>query len=239
MADSSFITKNNLTVEVGNQKKFKQKVTLIFGGTVAVLALFVALEAAIIILVLTAIVWLLCSGSETLKAGAIGEDLCIDTLLNLPDNYTIFNQVNVPNIKSKTGFNEADVIVVGPQSVFVVEVKHNNGSISGGVDDRDWTVQKVGRGGTAYEKSMRNPISQVKKLVWLLSEEFKKTKNRVWIQGVVVFSNSTCDVNVESNDNVPVLQLHELTKYISEYTSRSSSVGPDASIAKLAEFKKS
>ena len=238
MADLKYLSENNLTIEVGNQKKAKQKITLITGGVLAVLALFIAPEAAIIVLVFTAIVWFLCGGSEVLKAGAKGEDLCIDTLKSLPDSYTIFNQVNLPNIKSKTGFNEADVVVVGPQCVFVIEVKHNNGSISGEVDDRDWTVQKIGRGGTAYEKTMRNPISQVKKLVWLLSEEFKKTNNRVWIQAVVVFSNSACHVDVEANAKVPVLQLNELDNYIIEYNNRSSFSNPEAVIAKLAELKK-
>lgn len=131
-------------------------------------------------MVITAFAWFTSNGDEILNAGAEGEDLTIKEIDRLPNSFAVFNQVNVPNVKSRTGYNEADIVVVSDEAVFIIEVKHNNGSISGEIDDKEWAVKKVGRGGTEYGKTMRNPISQVKKLVWLLSEQFKQENNRVW-----------------------------------------------------------
>lgn len=102
----------------------------------------------------------------------------IERLSQLPDTFTVYNQVYIPNVKSRTGFNEADVIVVGPNAVFVIEVKHNSGSITGADSDREWQIKKASRGGIVYGKTMRNPISQVKRLVWLLAGELKAKHSR-------------------------------------------------------------
>ena len=157
-----------------------------------------------------------------MRAGDVGEDMALDGLKKLPDSFTIDNQVDIPNEKSRTGFNEADLIVVGPSAIFVVEVKHNNGHITGSDSDKEWGVRKVGRGGTAYSKTMRSPVSQVKKLVWLLSEDLKKNHSRAWVQGVVLFSNRDAEVSVTNSSNVPVLRNQDIVDYIQSYKAKST-----------------
>ena len=187
----------------------------------SVAALFFHVYAAIAVLGITLVSWANQNGSEIIRAGAVGEDIAMRVLGELPDSYTVFNQVDIPNEKSRAGFNEADIIVLGPKAIFVVEVKHNNGTISGEENDKEWHVQKVGRGGTGYSKMMRNPISQVKKLTWLLSQEMKKDGSRAWVQGVVLFSNSDASVQVEDSGNVPVLSLSQVNQYILNFETKS------------------
>ena len=238
MADLSFVTENALTVESGQKKANKQKYILILGGLLALICLFIFPIASVLVLVVTAVAWFTASGDEILNAGAEGEELTIKDIDRLPDSFTVFNQVNLPNSKSRTGYNEADIVVVNDEAVFIIEVKHNNGSISGGIDDKEWSVSKVGRGGTAYGKTMRNPISQVKKLVWLLSEQFKQENNRVWVQGLVVFSNPIAELDVRSEGAVPVLRGDQLTDYLYEYRAKSRATDPRKSISMLAQLKR-
>ncbi|KZY43421.1 hypothetical protein A3732_14340, partial [Oleiphilus sp. HI0050] len=221
MANLEYVTSNKLTIEADAQKRKSRKGVMIVGLILALGALFLHPVAAAIVMVFALISWGSQNGSQTLRAGAVGEDITMNVLSHLPDSYTIYNQVDLPNEKSRTGFNEADIIVMGPDTVFVIEVKHNNGSIYGTEGDKDWHVQKVGRGGTPYSKTMRNPIAQVKKLVWLLSDDLKKKNGRAWVQGVVVFSNQDSSVRVRHSGNVPVLNLSELNRYILSYQAKS------------------
>ena len=222
MANVEYVTHNKLTEEADNQKRSSQKLIGILGVSLAVVALFFHYYISIFILVGTLFVWASQNGSETLRAGAVGEDIALDVLKKLPDSFTIYNQVDIPNEKSRTGFNEADLIVVGPSAIFVVEVKHNNGHITGSDSDKEWGVRKVGRGGTAYSKTMRSPVSQVKKLVWLLSEDLKKNHSRAWVQGVVLFSNRDAEVSVTNSSNVPVLRNQDIVDYIQSYKAKST-----------------
>lgn len=222
MANLSYITENKLTIESNEEKQSSRKFVAIFGCTLAVGALFIHYYLSGLILFLTLIIYLLQNGNEILDAGAAGEDISLYALKGLPDTYTIYNQVDIPNSKSRTGFNEADLIVVGPNAVFVIEVKHNNGSITGSDTDRDWEVLKVGRGGTEYSKTMRNPISQVKKLVWLLSENLKSKKSKAWIQGVVLFSNNNAELTIKNDSNVRVVRDIDIVDYIKSYKSKSN-----------------
>lgn len=217
MANLNYVTQNKLTKEVNAQKASAQKMIFAIGFVIAMLGFLVNLMVGFAVLLITAFLCVSQKGSDRLKAGAIGEDIALNALKGLPDSYTIYNQVDIPNKKSRTGVNEADLLVVGPQAIFVIEVKHNKGKIVGGDKDQEWTATKIGRRGTRYSKNMRNPIAQVKKLVWLLSEELKRSKRRAWIQGIVLFSNAEANVSVANDSNVPVLTNADIVNYILSY----------------------
>lgn len=224
MANMEYVTENKLTAEANEQKRSSRKSIFIWGGLLFLGSLFIQPFLSLIIFLFTLLAWAQQNGDQALRAGAEGEDNTIRLLRHLPDTFTIFNQVNIPNPKSKTGYNEADIIVVGPEAIFIVEVKNNNGSIVGSESDKEWRVNKMGRGGTAYSKTMRNPISQVKQLVWLLSEDMKKKNSRAWIQGVVLFSNNEANVSMPDSSNVPVLRNGQLLDYLVSYKAKSKNL---------------
>lgn len=223
MADLQHITQNRLTEESNKPKYIKQTFVTAIGLPIVLYLAFVNILLGGIVFFIVGGIFLSIKGDAVLVAGAKGEDYALDILKKLPDSYTLYNQVDIPNTKSRTGFNEADVIVVGPDTIFVIEVKHNNGYIMGSSDDKHWDVTKMGRGGTPYYKTIRNPVSQVKKLVWLLSEELKKRKSRAWIQGIVLFSNRAVDLTIANNNaTVPVLTPPDIIAYITSYKPKST-----------------
>ena len=221
MANMENLTKNKLTIEADYKQRSNRKYIFIFGVIVALATSFINIYLGLFSIFVTLVLWASQNGDEALRSGAVGEDNTISLLSRLPDTFTIYNQVDIPNSKSKTGFNEADVIVVGPEAVFVIEVKHNNGAIIGSEAEKEWSVNKVGRGGKPYSKMMRNPISQVKKLVWLLAEDMKKKKSKAWIQGVALFSNDKADVSIYQPTSIPVLRNGDLIRYLQSYKAKS------------------
>jgi len=66
------------------------------------------------------------SGSPVKLAGAAGEDRALAALSGLPAEYTLFNQIRLPDERSRTGFREADFVVVGNNGVFIIENKCNH-----------------------------------------------------------------------------------------------------------------
>jgi len=157
-----------------------------------------------------------------LIAGAEGEEKTLEELSGLPDSYHVFNQVDLPNARSVTGVNEADLIVAGPNGVFVLEVKHNTGVVTGSDADMEWTVTKSGRRGIVHEKTLRNPVSQVTRLVRLLISQLARDR-RPWVQGIVVFSHPSVTLDIEILGQVPCLRLGQVRDYILAFESRGAS----------------
>ncbi|MDL1977029.1 MAG: NERD domain-containing protein [Deltaproteobacteria bacterium] len=145
-----------------------------------------------------------------------------EMLKQLPEDYTIFNQVNIPNEKSKTGYNETDIIISGPTAIFLVEVKHNKGHVYGSEQDGRWQIVKVGRGGTPYVSSMRSPVKQVKGVVWHLSNHLKNKKAKPWIQGIVLFTNPQVLLSMSGETSVPVFQSSDILDYIVNFNTKTS-----------------
>jgi len=155
-----------------------------------------------------------------LMAGAEGEELAISTVSELTDEYFLFNQVDIPSESSRTGFNEADLIVFGPQCVFIIEVKHNTGEISGHSLDPNWRVTKESSGGNEYYSEMRNPIKQVSKLTWLLSKYLKENSENIWIQPIVLFTHTSVRFGRIESD-VPILTTEDICPYKCNVISKS------------------
>lgn len=238
MANTRHITKNKLILEAKDKRKKKRRVILAIGAVIALLAAFyLNLFAGAVVMVVACVVALSRRTCNIIMSGAEGEDIAVALLKKLPDSFYLFNQVNIPNKESSTGYNEADLIIVGDQAVFVIEVKHNNGRIDVDEQARDWTVVKTGRGGTDYTKPMRNPIAQVNKLIWLLSNHMKHKKVRSWIQGIVLFTHDNMTLTNHANSSVPVLQKHEIIHYITHYQNPHKGFNKDNALKAVAELK--
>lgn len=237
MANFDYVTANKLTLDAHGYKNTNRILILMVGLGIAFVVSAFYLPATPVVLVLVALCWWLQKSHPILLAGAAGEDIVIERLKQLPDSYTVYNQVDIPNAKSRTGYNEADIIVVGPNAVFVIEVKHNSGRISGTDSDAQWRVKKVSRGGGIYGKTMRNPISQVKRLIWLLSRELKAKHSRAWIQGVVLFSHHNVKPEITNDSNVPVLGRDDIVDYIASYQAKFAITNNHKLISNIAALK--
>ena len=237
MADTRYVTANRLTEESKAIQARGQNLVLLVGIPAAIAAFFVHSFLGIVVLAVVAALFGSRRGSAVIEAGARGEDAALAWLSKLPDTFTIFNQVDVPSEQSRTGVVEADMVVAGPEALFVIEVKHNNGEIDCDESQPQWAVTKTGRGGGRYGKEMRNPVRQVKKQVWLLSEYLKTRKAKRWIQPIVLFTHPDVSLQRPSDLSVPVLTGPELVDYIRNFRPERPRPVKENTVAAIAALK--
>ncbi len=92
-----------------------------------------------------------------LRSGVNGEKEVYNILKKLPNSFTVISN---PVIENRGKYNELDFVVIGKDALFIIEAKNYRGTLKGKVSDRELTQIKLGSGGKAYEKTVKNPISQ-------------------------------------------------------------------------------
>lgn len=211
MANTDYVTVNKLTLQAAASRK---KV-LLFGVPVVLLSLFFFQEVSLSAFLTMVLLIIYLNIGAIKRAGAKGEDAALRQLMALPDDYHIFNQLCVPNEKSRTGFNELDFVVLGPNGLFVIEVKNNKGEIVGDENKNNWPVYKIGQQGTPYTASMRNPLKQAKNQVWLLSQHLKNSGHKNWVQGLVFLAHPDSSFEFRgSQPSLPILHQSGLAQFI-------------------------
>lgn len=121
------------------------------------------------------------SGAE--RAGRKGEIFAtqiIDEILNEKD--VLLTNINMSFEGKDT---ELDNVIINNRGVFIIEVKNYSGTLYGDEDDYEWIKRKVSRGGNIYQKTVNNPIRQVKRQIYILSNYLKQYGINVWVEGYV------------------------------------------------------
>lgn len=234
MANTRYVSANRLTAEANRSRKY----VLAVGAPVALIAaaLFPQLWWLIAVLAILLFVPVFNSGSIK-RAGAQGEDATLQVLSGLPDSYFILNQLMIPSREKRSGFAELDFVVVGPNGLFVIEVKNNNSRIVGSGEEGDWTIHKVGRGGTPYRSAMKNPVRQLKGQIWALANLLRERRHKAWIDGVLYFSNPRCELDVSGTPSVRVLRHRELNRYILGHRPKFPPGNPERIAEELASMR--
>lgn len=88
-----------------------------------------------------------------------------------------------------------DCVIINKYGVFIIEVKNYVGFITGNEDDYEWQKFKITDSGNVYESSVKNPIKQVKRQVYLLSGYLRSCGINVWIKGYALLINGNSPVN--------------------------------------------
>lgn len=169
-------------------------------------------------------------------AGAAGEDLALAALSGLPAEYTLFNQIRLPDERSRTGFREADFVVVGNNSVFIIENKDYRGEIQGDATAANWELHKIGIGGTLYTTSCRNPVRQVQVYVTLLSKLFAMRGIKVRITPLVSLSQNNSLAGI-SSPRVQVMGVDDLSGNILTHKGTLSAHDRERVIGLLEELR--
>lgn len=215
------ITRNRVAERLQENRDAATRKLVSFGlPIVAILSL--AVPAMTIVWLLAWVVGLLSAKNSSknviLAAGAEGEQHTLEVLSYLSDEYTVYNQVPLPN--SRTGnIAEADFVVLGPNGVFIVENKEYCGIPVGDADSDKWSLLKVGKGGTRYTTSATNPIRQVKRHTAILSGFFKDRGIKVWVTPLVALSKNN-RVDRVNSPKVPVLPVWKLNTTIVEHSGK-------------------
>lgn len=92
---------------------------------------------------------------------------------------------------------EFDSIVVNKYGVFIFEVKNYKGTLEGSEDDYEWNKYTVSEAGNTYQKTVKNPIKQVKREVYLLSQYLKRHGANVWVEGFAMLLNNNSPIDSE------------------------------------------
>lgn len=172
-------------------------------------------------------------------SGAEGEERLILTLAHLPNEFTVLNQVYIPNPKSATGATEIDAVLISPVGIILLEAKNNSGTIIGGDEGaREWTVLKVGRGGTPYTSTMRNPVRQARRQMHTVREWLETQGVKVPIRPMVVLTNPTASFDGDDSYSVPVVTIATVADRVVALSERKQKADPD-SLAKAEAALKS
>lgn len=170
-----------------------------------------------IILFVALIIWLIKIASdnayereerEIKDAGNYGEAICkgeIKQILRSDD--VLINNICL-NINGKE--TEIDNLIINKNGIFIIEVKNYNGTLYGDIDDFEWKKRKVSPGGNVFTKEVKNPIKQMKRQTYLLSQYLKENGIRIWISPFAYFINDNSPVH----DECVISDISELDKII-------------------------
>lgn len=176
--------------------------------------IFISLVIAVLLILIAAFISSSSAGHESgaRRAGRLGEEYVtelIEEVLNEDD-------VLLTNIEISIDDREAefDNIIINSRGIFIIEAKNYSGELYGDEDDYEWEKVKVTDAGNAYEKTVKNPIKQVKRQIYLLASFLKQYGISVWVEGYVYLTeqNSPIDSDyiLESQDDIDYV-IHEKT----------------------------
>lgn len=140
--------------------------------------------------------------AQVRQAGLEGEKMSARMMAQLPDGYTVLQNLSV-EYEGKT--SELDLTIVGPTGVFVVETKNHVGYIWGEYDGQNWGQQKVSGGGVVQQKGFYSPVKQVGTHVYRLAKKLRSSGFQVHVNGAVLFTNPRAEVHLQGTPgNIPV-----------------------------------
>lgn len=142
------------------------------------------------------------------RAGRRGEEVATDIISRvLTDDDILLTNVRISFEGSRS---EVDNLIINSHGVFIIEAKNYVGELVGGLDDYEWKKYKTTPGGDIYCKTVKNPIKQVKRQIYILSHILRQHKLDVWVDGYVILLERNSPV-----DDIMILEsLSDIDKAI-------------------------
>lgn len=114
-------------------------------------------------------------------AGIRGEQLTRRILSELLDSEDVlFTNVQIAYGDMET---ELDNVIINKHGVFIIEVKNYSGTLTGEAYDFNWIRIKCSRGGKLYRNTVKNPIRQVRRQIYILASYLRENGINVWVEG--------------------------------------------------------
>lgn len=119
------------------------------------------------------------------RAGRMGERIASTVIWEiLRDDDILYTNVGITSEGKQT---ELDNLIINSKGVFIIEVKNYSGELYGDEEGDEWIKIKMTPGGTFYQKTVKNPIKQVKRQIYILSRLLKSNGINAWINGYIFF----------------------------------------------------
>ncbi len=127
------------------------------------------------------------------RAGRIGEEFA-STLIKeiLTDDDVLLTNVPVHVYDKQT---ELDNLVVNSHGLFIIEVKNYDGQLIGEEEDIEWIKTSIYPAGGFKQTAVKNPIAQVKRQIFILSQVLKAHYIDVGIDGYVFLTERNSPVD--------------------------------------------
>lgn len=90
---------------------------------------------------------------------------------------------------------ELDNVIVNKYGVFIIEVKNYSGRLSGFEDDYEWRKVHISDAGNPYVKTVKNPIKQVKREIYILAKYLDYYGVSVWVDGYAMILGAESPVD--------------------------------------------
>lgn len=152
----------------------------------------------IVLILILAIAIAAISGSGTIESperrvGRLGEQEATDIIRSvLREDDRLLTNVKI-SYDSRPA--ELDNVIINKYGVFIIEVKNYTGELSGNEDDYEWTKCHTTDAGNTYTKTVKNPIRQVKRQIYLLAKYLQYySSTKVWIEGYSILLNGNSPV---------------------------------------------
>ena len=158
------------------------------------------------------------------NSGLEGEEKAVQVLSVLSDDYTIINNVKL-TVNGCT--SEIDNLIIGPNGIFVVEVKNHSGIISGDISNHDWKHEK--NNGMGYSiKELYNPVMQVVTHGKRVEEFLESTGvKEISVKTIVCFINSNITLNISGTSNTTLYtyaEAEQMLRNIGDYNNEKDVV---------------
>ena len=128
-------------------------------------------------------------------AGRRGEEIASNVIRKvLRDGGCLFTNVEISYEDKRT---ELDNVVVNKYGVFIIEVKNYNGRLVGSEDDYEWQRYHTTDAGNTYVKTVKNPIKQVKRQIYILARFLDYYGEKVWVSGYAILLQGNSPVDSE------------------------------------------
>lgn len=129
------------------------------------------------------------------NAGKMGEYVFNKIMYDILNN----DDILLNNVELDVNGKEAEIdnLIINKNGIFIIEVKNYVGTLYGTADDYEWEKEKTSPGGNVFTKQVKNPIRQIKRQVYILSQYLKENNIRIWIEGYAYFVNSNSPVENE------------------------------------------
>ena len=121
------------------------------------------------------------------KAGRMGERFATSVISEILDK----DDILLTNVRVSSGGNntELDNVIINKNGVFIIEVKNYSGDIAGAEEDDEWIKIEAIPSGGIYQKTVKNPLKQVKRQVDIVTGYLGDRGISVRVKGFVFFVN--------------------------------------------------
>ena len=121
------------------------------------------------------------------KAGRMGERFATSVISEI----LYKDDILLTNVRVSSGGNntELDNVIINKNGVFIIEVKNYSGDIAGAEEDDEWIKIETVHSGGIYQKTVKNPIKQVKRQVDIVADYLGQHDLSVRVKGFVFFVN--------------------------------------------------